>query len=383
MAQTAEYDYIIAGQGCAGLSLAVQLSLSGLPFRKVLLVDRESKQQNDRSWCFWTRASKSWYEPIVHRSWSRFRFRAPGYDKVLDLHPYTYKFIRGIDFYRYCYALLKEDARFEFMQDKILNIGTKDDKAWMQCESGLYHAGLIFNSAFRNQQVQQGHINYIQHFQGWVVEADQACFDENCPVFMDFQTEQENDFRFYYCIPYSSRKALIEYTGFSPNALEDGVYQNKLRAYLNTHYPEVKFSINETERGIIPMAESPFVNPFGKQVVNIGTAGGQSKASTGYTFYFIQKQSAEIIEKLRNGISWSGQTKRPTRFMYYDKVLLQVLENQKGNGWEVFRRLFEKNKIRDLLAFLNEESGPGTELGILYSVDKRLFIPAALKKLLP
>lgn len=69
--------------------------------------------------------------------------------------------------------------------------------------------------------------------------------------------------------------------------------------------------------------------------------------------------------------------------MYYDKVLLQVLENQKGNGWEVFRRLFEKNKIRDLLAFLNEESGPGTELGILYSVDKRLFIPAALKKLLP
>lgn len=379
---TAEYDYIIAGQGCAGLSLAVQLSLSGLPFRKVLLVERETKQQNDRSWCFWSKSSKTWYEPIIHRSWSRFRFRAPGFDRVFDLNPYTYQFIRGIDFYRYCYALLKEDARFEFMQDNIFNIGTKDGKAWMQCESGLYHAGLIFNSAFRNQQVQQGHINFVQHFQGWVVQADQACFDESCPVFMDLKTEQENDFRFFYCIPYSPVKALIEYTGFSPISLDDAVYQNKLSGYLKTQYPQVSFSIEETERGIIPMAESPFVNPFGKQVVNIGTAGGQSKASTGYTFYFIQKQSASIIERLRSGKALSVPAKKPRRFGYYDKVLLQVLENQKGKGWEVFKRLFERNKIRDLLAFLNEESGPATELGILYSVDKRLFIPAAIKKML-
>lgn len=53
MSSLIKYDYIIAGMGCAGLSMAVQLSQSSLPFSKVLLVDKESKNENDRSWCFW------------------------------------------------------------------------------------------------------------------------------------------------------------------------------------------------------------------------------------------------------------------------------------------------------------------------------------------
>ena len=49
-----EYDYIIAGAGCAGLSLLMRMN--GDPFfadKKILVVDAAGKNQNDRTWCFW------------------------------------------------------------------------------------------------------------------------------------------------------------------------------------------------------------------------------------------------------------------------------------------------------------------------------------------
>ena len=53
----------------------------------------------------------------------------------------------------------------------------------------------------------------------------------------------------------------------------------------------------EEEFGIIPMTNADF--PFFKNgMYYIGTAGGQTKASTGYTFRFIQKQADAIVEQL-------------------------------------------------------------------------------------
>ncbi|HLT52021.1 MAG TPA: lycopene cyclase family protein, partial [Arenibacter sp.] len=48
------YDYIIIGAGAAGLLLADGLGKD--PFfrnRSILLLDRDLKQKNDRTWCFW------------------------------------------------------------------------------------------------------------------------------------------------------------------------------------------------------------------------------------------------------------------------------------------------------------------------------------------
>ena len=43
-----DFDYIIAGSGCAGLSLAVRIAGSKeLAGKKVLIVDKQPKNQND------------------------------------------------------------------------------------------------------------------------------------------------------------------------------------------------------------------------------------------------------------------------------------------------------------------------------------------------
>ena len=64
-----EYDYIIAGTGCAGLSLAVHMIQSGrFGNKKILLVDRDEKQKNDRTWCFWE-TEPGLFDSIVYKRW--------------------------------------------------------------------------------------------------------------------------------------------------------------------------------------------------------------------------------------------------------------------------------------------------------------------------
>jgi lycopene beta-cyclase len=96
-----KYDFIIAGMGCAGLSLAMQLKSSSVQFNKVLLVDRDLKQTNDRTWCFWSKHELNWLNPIVFRKWQQFKFKSQNIDKTIQLGAYSYLMIRGIDFYSY------------------------------------------------------------------------------------------------------------------------------------------------------------------------------------------------------------------------------------------------------------------------------------------
>ena len=345
------------------------------------MVDSTPKNKNDRTWCFWTREDNAWYNPAVNKTWNQFRFSAPGFDKIMDLSPFKYSFIRSEDFYTFCLNEISRDERFEFRTDEALEIISNKDEVVLKCRSEEYRGKLLFNSVFKLQHLKPSHVNYVQHFKGWVVETEQDCFDENCPVFMDFNTEQENDFRFYYLIPYSARKALIEYTGFSAQSLDDAEYDIKLQAYLQNHFKGMAFTLIEKENGLIPMAESDFVNPYGERVINIGTAGGNSKPSTGYTFYFIQKYVSSIILQLEKGHFPIVPFRRKKRFMYYDKILLDVLHQKQYEGRDVFIRLFRKNSIQTLLRFLNEETALYEELGVLNSVDKNLFLRSGLRKL--
>ena len=128
------------------------------------------------------------------------------------------------------------------------------------------------------------------------------------------------------------------------------------------------------------MAESEFINPFGKNVVNIGTAGGFSKPSTGYTFYFIQKNISQLVLQFKNANRLIVSPTRKLKFYNYDRVFLDVMNSKKIEFRDVFTALFKNNRIKTLLSFLNEETSIREDLIIMNSVPKRYFIPSALKK---
>jgi len=382
MPEINSYDYIIAGAGCAGLSLAVRLSQSALPFKRVLLVDRDLKNKNDRTWCFWTKLKKQWYHDIIYRKWSQFEFKgASGKVVSCDIRPYEYCMIRGIDFYNHTLDILRNDARFELLNADIERLDSLHDKAALCANGQSYFAGLVFNSAFREIRQSKSDINYVQHFKGWLIECAHDAFDVNRPVFMDFSVPQHHDCRFVYLLPLSKNQALVEYTGFSPQSISAEEYERELRQYISKSLGIGDYLILEEDSGEIPMYESIFINSFGKYVVNTGTASGASKTSTGFTFYFIQCFIDKLVHSLKTASPLTFT--RPRRFINYDRIFLDVMHRKQLPPAKIFETLFSKNRVQNILAFLNEESSFLQELRIMNSVPKSKFIPSAIRQIRP
>jgi len=110
---------------------------------------------------------------------------------------------------------------------------------------------------------------------------------------MDFRPHGNHPTAFTYLLPFTTTKALVEYTLFSKNLLQENDYDDALKNYIHHFLHLQNYNVLHHEFGIIPMSTQRF-SPGKGNVINIGTAGGQKqKASTGYTFQFIQKTFAQ------------------------------------------------------------------------------------------
>lgn len=117
-----------------------------------------------------------------------------------------------------------------------------------------------------------------------------------------------------------------------------------------------------------------------KNLINIGTAGGWTKPSTGYTFKFIDKISSQLLSFLETNNDFRKFDIK-TRFWYYDRIFLDVLYYQNHLGSYLFERLFIKNKIENIFRFLDNESCILDDIKITLSFPKLLFTKTFFKTL--
>ena len=142
-----------------------------------------------------------------------------------------------------------------------------------------------------------------------------------------------------------------------------------------------KYKILHAEFGVIPMTNYKF-SKGENRIINIGTAGGDTKASSGYTFQFIQKHTAKIIDALlheKNPLLTKSFFEK--RFNLYDSILLNVLQHKKMSGDKIFAQLFKNNSVQSILKFLDNETTLKEELKIMNSVSLKTFLPAAIKEI--
>ncbi|MEY4586876.1 MAG: hypothetical protein RIT05_1294, partial [Bacteroidota bacterium] len=247
-------------------------------------------------------------------------------------------------------------------------------------------ANLIFNSIPLDLgKKQPGVVNLLQHFKGVIVESDQFNFDPHRATLMDFRVNQSEGTTFIYVLPLSKNRALVEYTLFTASLLTPEKYNQGIAEYIGEFLGVTNYKIIEEEFGIIPMTTQRF-HWYANGAFNIGTAGGQTKGSSGYTFQFIQKRSAQLAALLQNSSDWSklkstliqlqGDAKR---FHFYDRVLLNVLAANYYPGDQVFATLFEKNPAHRVFQFLDNETNLLQELQIISSLPTWPFLKAALK----
>ncbi|AXY77201.1 lycopene cyclase [Paraflavitalea soli] len=376
------FHYIIAGAGCAGLSFLVRLLQTGqFSHKKILLIDKTPKTVNDRTWCFWEK-EPGIFDPIVHKSWKRLRFYHLTYNASYDISPYTYKMIRAIDFYQYCLQIISEYPNVTIEYATIDHIENNRDGVILHTAQQSYSADHLFSSILLENPVLKNNQYYLlQHFKGWVIETKDPVFNAAEATLMDFRIDQQHGTAFVYVMPFSAHRALIEYTLFNDQVWSQEEYNEGLRKYISTILGTDDYAILEEESGIIPMTNYRF--PTHQRCITfLGTAGGQTKASSGYTFQFIQKQTAQLVDAMVHNFKPIVETPfLSKRFHWYDATLLNILHNNKLPGDFIFKELFKNNKITDVLQFLDNETSLLREIKIITVLPKRVFIRAALQQL--
>ncbi len=346
--------------------------------KKILIVDKEEKKKNDRTWCFWE-TEPGLFEPVVYHKWKQVWFHGEGFSKLLLLSPYEYKLVRGIDFYNHCFDLINMQSNIDVLYGEIKGIKNDGQNATLTLNGKTFSSDYIFNSIlFEKPALKKNEYYLLQHFKGWSIETEKPAFNPGEATLMDFRADQQHGTTFVYMMPFSEKKALVEYTLFSEKLLDTDQYDEGLKKYISEILRIDSYKILETEFGVIPMTNHRFPEKNGK-IINIGTAGGQTKASSGFTFRFIQKHSADIVKRLSQGKYPVGKT-RKRKYHFYDSVLLNILHRKTLSGKIVFSDLFKKNKPQQVLRFLDNESSLSDELKIISSLPTMPFLKAAIRQ---
>ena len=356
------------------MSLLMHMLESGqFTGKRILAVDLNVKSANDRTWCFWEK-DPGIFQSVVFKTWKHLWFHGSEFSRLLHIDPYQYKMIRGIDFYTYCLKRIVALPNIEIRYGAITEMHTESEDAYIVFENRKIYADYVFSSICFGQKKISGDHHLIQHFLGWIVEMKKDCFNPEHATLMDFQTTQEFGTSFIYQMPLTKRKALIEFTIFSERLIERAEYELALKDYMYNHFGDNAFAISEKEQGAIPMTDHVFPEQDGR-ITYIGSAGGRTKPSSGYTFYFIQRQSDRIVKDLIE-FGHPLPFKINRKFQFYDRVLLNVLVTGKMKGEKLFTRFFKTNRITDALAFLNNESGYRQDLGIISGLPWKPFLQA-------
>lgn len=377
------YDYIIAGAGASGLSLAWYLMQSGiLSDKKVLLIDKSLSPQNDKTWCFWDDTALP-EKKLIHHSWNTLQVRA--FDQVYTetLNRYQYHCMRSFDYAKFMIDAALKHKSFTLLEASINKFDSSDSRAMVFTDMGNFSADWIFQSALKpgNFDSRTVDISLKQHFLGVEIETKLPVFNPEEVMLMDFDTSQLHGVTFFYVLPFSETSALVEYTFFTKHVLSKEEYQTGILEYLRKRYSlgEGDYSITRTEMGSIPMEDRRYNPWYTNRVLNMGTIGGLTKPSTGYTFTRIHRHCKLITEALKEGKTPPPGNDSGYRFRVYDIMLLYLLESDPAVSKRIFRDLFKKNSFDRILQFLEEDTHPGQELSIFASLPPIPFLKAIYK----
>ena len=370
-----EYDIIVCGGGMSGLSLAYRALQSGVWANKsILIIDKSDKSSNDKTWCFWEN-STSPFEEIIFRKWDEMRFiSVDNRSFQLDTGNYSYNMIRSIDFYKHTLEYLKSQPNVTIANENIVSSNTINNSCVVVTDVSKYQSEYVFNSIYEKPKLEEKHTYLLQHFKGVMIESNELSLDPKEIYLMDFRTSQENGNTFFYVLPTSETSALVEYTLFSDKLLAKEVYDKRIEEYIREVLNIKEYKIIESEFGIIPMTDYPFIRSNGN-IINIGTMGGDTRGSTGYTFTNTQKTISKIIASYQESDTPHFKEEHiTTKHKLYDSTLLKVLADGKYQGHQLFTDMFTSAKASDILAFLDGESSLKQDFKVIKSLIPQYFI---------
>lgn len=292
-----KFDIAILGGGCAGLSLARELT--NLSYSKrVIIIEPRTLYEHDRTWCFWAEARHSLSE-IVSTQWQHWRFSSQNHVVEQTGRGLRYQQIRSSSFYQACIKTIAARPNIELRQGlSAKTVSIIDDLVSIETDKGSITADLVIDT--RPRPPLEDTAMLWQVFSGADVETKEPCFEPLTAGLMENMKSDATGLKFTYVLPTTEHRALVQTTRFSLTKIPPERLDAEFHADLDA-IVQGPVTLKRWERGSLPMGQTRIHANTSSKIIPGGQAAGVLRASSGYGFLRIQAWARDLANELVEG----------------------------------------------------------------------------------
>jgi len=355
------FDIIIIGAGVSGMILANEL-LSRTN-KKVLIIEKREEFSYDKNLCFWSKP-KNLVTDIANNKWDKIAVYFNGEKKICESNDIKYLRLNSKTFFKFFINKFKRNKKISLkMNCSLKKIKYSANKIIVETTKGIYKSDIVFDSSLNKKDLKR--VKLFQHFKGIEIKTSKPVFKKNEVILMDIQ-DKRDIFNFIYLLPFSKNRALVESTYFSSEIYDKEIYMRDIKKYIHEKFKINRFHCKYEEFGIIPMGK--IVRNNSKNIFKIGVAGNWNRLSTGYSLQNAFIYSKQIVDQILNNNPPRIKEKYLLNFL--DNIFCNFVLTQPHNVKKFFKSFFFKNKLIDIVNFLNSTSNLVNIIRIIISLPK-------------
>ncbi len=377
------YEYVVLGAGCAGLSLCYYLLQQGVT-APILILDSKQYFEDDRTWCFWD-VEPTPFSHLATGRWNSWSVEGEGRHITQTSESYPYLCLTAADFYRHILEDIAEYPNVTLrLGEAVESYKELADTTFVATSQRAYKTRYLLDGrglppgSLAFEEAKRESVWVPQRFVGLRLRTTRDVFDPRTCKLMDFSVDQSKGLRFVYVLPFSAREALVENVYLCEGELPLEEHRVEIQNYLLSVYglAPSEYTIDGEERGYIPMTDHKFSRRLGERAYAIGMLGGESRPSTGYTFLRIQRYCRALATALASGKEPLTNIS-PRRLGVLDAVFLRFMRTHPDRCPGIYTRMFAGVPTDSLVRFLTEESTIADEASLIGALPKTPFVGVA------
>lgn len=330
-----KYDCVIVGGGLAGGLLLAALK-HNQPALRILLLESQDQLGGNHTWCFHSTDlpnHSEWVRPFISKTWRRQKVAFPEYERFLEQE---YNAICSEDFSK---ALLKQFSDSISLNTSVSSISAKE----IICSNGQVLSAEYIVDARGWLPVSDSKSQGYQKFLGLDVRLRRP-HGLDYVFLKDARVPQTDGYRFFYLLPWSEDRLLVEDTYYSNGPdLDPEKIQLQILNYIKAQGWEIE-SIERVEQGCLALPYLESKVESSEDVIRLGASSGIFQPVTGYTFP-VTVAKANLLASLPLA-QWSQairdfdqEARSRYRFLLYLNRML-FLAAQPSQRYQVLQRFY-------------------------------------------
>lgn len=370
MSRPEKTDLVIIGAGCAGLSLAHQLTkYNNSP--SVVLLEPRREYTNDRRWSLWSNDEHD-FSDIVRKKWHQWAYGFAGQShKLQHANVYTYETIESLDFYNKIIQSVQNNLQIKLHLGESVDGISEARETWTvkTAQRSLQARYIVDTRPPSAAQMESSSL--FQCFAGEIL-TQKGAFNPDTVELMTEMSADAHGFYFTYCLPFSSDHALLEATRFSGSIVTPEVLRADLLRIKHTRgWSDAK--VIGTEHGLLPMGMTA-LRSDAPNYVYAGTASGALRAASGYGFSRIQAWARDCAIALCNGKAPIPHPPEPKLQAWMDRLFLNVLKSRPDQTPKLFQALYSRLSADELARFMSDKASLWDRLKVIRSLPALPFL---------